>query len=54
MHVLIPHMSIDYKGLAGLSSETRIFLSSNGFDFKKIPDMTRQDRGVVLEDQLGL
>lgn len=51
---VVPHMSIDYKGLAGLSSETRVFLSSNGFDFKKIPDMTRQDRGVVLENQLGL
>jgi hypothetical protein len=51
---IVPHMNIDYKGFTGLSSDTKVFLASNGFDFKKIPDMTRHDRGVILSDQLGL
>lgn len=51
---LTPKMNIDYSSFAGLSSPMKAILGSNGFDVRKLPNMTRQDRGHVLSDQLGL
>lgn len=51
---LTPKMNIDYSSFAGLSSPMKAILGSNGFDVRKLPNMTRQDRGQVLSDQLGL
>lgn len=51
---LSKHMDIDYSRYTGLNADSRIMLASAGFEVKKIPDLTRHDRGRVLSDQLGL
>lgn len=48
------HMEGDYSQLSELNSESRIMLASAGFDIKKIPNLTRHERGLILYDQLGL
>lgn len=51
---LAPKMKIDYESFEGLSSPSKGILGSSGFDIRKLPNMTRRDRGQVLSDQLGL
>lgn len=48
------HMDGDYSQLSELNSESRIMLASAGFDIKKIPNLSRHERGQILSDQLGL
>jgi hypothetical protein len=45
---------VDYKAFADLSSEMKALLASNGFDPRKLPGISRQDKGRVLIDNLGL
>jgi hypothetical protein len=51
---LSPKMTIDYPVFAKLDSMSKAILASNGFDIRKLPNMTRRDRGVVLTNELGL
>jgi hypothetical protein len=54
LRMVLPEMEIDYERFTGLSNDTRVLLATNGFDFKKLPNMTRHDRGQILSSQLGL
>jgi hypothetical protein len=47
-------MTPDYSRLKDLPSESKAFLAANGFDIKKLPGMSRKNRGQVLSDALGL
>lgn len=47
-------MTPDYSRLKDLPSESKAFLSANGFDIKKLPGMSLRHRGQVLSDTLGL
>jgi hypothetical protein len=51
---LAKHMEIDYTRFANVKPETRVLLASSGFEVKKIPNMTRRERGEIIGNQLGL
>lgn len=50
----IDHIDHDYKRFSSMSSEAKTILAIAGLDIKKLPGITRHDRGRVLSDQLGL
>jgi hypothetical protein len=45
---------IDYRTLQELPSALKAMLASNGFDMRKLPGISRSDKGKVLSDELGL
>lgn len=51
---LSTRMEIDYGRFNDVDAESRMLLASAGFEIKKIPNLTRHERGRVLTDQLGL
>ena len=51
---LATRMEIDYALFNDVNAESRMLLASSGFEIKNIPNFTRQERGRVLSDQLGL
>jgi hypothetical protein len=49
------HVEVDYKALADLPSVMKALLAGcDGFDIRKLPGITRRDKGQVLSDGLGL
>lgn len=48
------HIDHDYEQFTSMSSDAKAILAMAGMDIKKLPGITRQDRGRVLVDQLGL
>ena len=48
------HIDHDYSHFSTLGSEGKAVLAMAGLDIKKLPGITRHDRGRVLSDQLGL
>ena len=48
------NVDADYQRLAGLPSNQKALLAINGFDVKKLPGLTRKEKGQVLSDGLGL
>jgi hypothetical protein len=45
---------IDYGPFQELPSSLKALLASNGFDIRKLPGISRHDKGQVLSDGLGL
>ena len=55
---LIRHVAmakdIDYKSFAQFASESKTLLCANGFDIRRLPGISRSDKGKFLNDELGL
>lgn len=47
-------VTYDYSQFSEINSSNKQLMASAGFDIKKLPGMTTQDRGRVLTDQMGL
>jgi hypothetical protein len=45
---------LDYSRFQDFPSAAKAHLASNGFDIRKLPGMSRRDKGQVLSDGLGL
>lgn len=50
----VKNAEIDYSQFTGFNSESRLLLADAGFEVKKIPNLTRRERGHILSDQLGI
>lgn len=49
------HVEVDYNALSDLPSAMKAFLAGcNGYDIRKMPGISRRDKGHVLSDSLGL
>lgn len=50
----LKHIEHDYERFRTLSSECKTVLAMAGMEMKKLPGISRRERGLVLENQLGL
>jgi hypothetical protein len=54
IRVVASMKSLDYEDFYKYSSGSKALLATNGFDIKKLPGISRSDRGRVLSEGLGL
>lgn len=50
----LKHVNHDYDRFSTLSSECMTVLAMAGLEIKKLPGISRRERGLILADQLGL
>jgi hypothetical protein len=48
------HIEPDYQRFEHLSQNTQVMLANGGMEVRKLPGLSRTDRGKILVDQLGL